>query len=258
MTRRQEKTVYFSGEGRQFMQDCLQESFNYSILHQVNKIIIFTGSGEGPLYALQNLLPRPEFNHLKLVAVTPPFGRPYHSGPQGDMVRAGVGDPLKRVLSNSGIPVISAHLPFKGIQIGSERTSEWSRVGDAFGILGGGFSLCVQSVLIACDAGYVDVGETVVAVTADTSVSVIATRTESFLSPVNGLIVEDIIARPAIYNISKPQHRRWFSPPAQIVANSIPPQVSPAESHPVRVLPRLPAQSATRPTGKPPKPKKST
>ena len=59
---------------------------------------------------------------------------------------------------------------------------------------------------MACDAGEVDVGERVAALTADTSIVVLASRTETFLSEKNGLLVEHIICRPAKYNISKHQH----------------------------------------------------
>lgn len=224
MTTHRRETMYFSGEGRPYMQECLHACFEYCVKYNINKIVIFTGSGEGPLYALQSLLTRREYENLKVVAVTPPVGRQYRAEPQGDIVNAGVSDPLRRVLNNSGISVVSAHLPFKGIHLGSDRTSELARVGEAFGIMGGGFSLCIQSVLVACDAGYVDVGEPVVAASADTAIAAVATRTESFLSPNASLIVEHIVARPAVFTISKPHHQKWFTPPV-IVPVEPPPTI---------------------------------
>jgi hypothetical protein len=85
--------------------------------------------------------------------------------------------------------------------------SEWCRVAEALEILGGGFPLCVQAILVACDAGLVGVGERVTAVTADTALSALAARTESFLSPTEGLVVEHIFCRPARYDISRPKHQ---------------------------------------------------
>ena len=101
--------------------------------------------------------------------------------------------------------MISAHFPFKTTS-NRGRAPEWNEAAEAFGVLGGGFSLCVQAVLVACDAGAVDAGERVVSMSADTSIVALASRTETFLSAHQGLIVEHIICRPMRYGISKPHH----------------------------------------------------
>jgi hypothetical protein len=105
-----------------------------------------------------------------------------------------------------GVGVTSAHLPFKEMYDGRERTSEWTRVSEAYGVLGGGFALCVQATLMACDAGLIEHGDEVVALTSDTAVAVRACRSESFLSPLDGLLVGHIICRPTRYTISKRIH----------------------------------------------------
>jgi hypothetical protein len=107
-----------------------------------------------------------------------------------------------------GVEFVSAHLPFKGIHDGRDRSSEWSRVAEAFGILGGGFALCVQAVLVATDAGAVQSGERVAVAAADTAFAAIACRTDAFLSPIDGILIEHIICRPQRYTISKPAHQR--------------------------------------------------
>ena len=76
----------------------------------------------------------------------------------------------------------------------------------AFGVLGGGFSFCIQAVLMACDAGAVAAGERVAAMSADTSLVVLASQSESFLSSFTGLLVNHIICRPMLYDISKRFH----------------------------------------------------
>ena len=63
------------------------------------------------------------------------------------------------------------------------------------------FALCVQSILIAADAGYIEVGERVIATTADTAIIALAARTETFISPTEGLIVEHVITRPSVFDI---------------------------------------------------------
>lgn len=234
-------THYYDGEGRPFMQDCVKRSVESCVREGLRTLVIFTGTGEGPYYAAKELLFQDAYRHLKIVAVTPPYGRPYRqdpANPESPLVRAGINPAMRDELFTLGVPVVAAHLPFKEMWDGKERVSEWTRVAEAFGVLGGGFALCVQAVLVACDAGFVDHGERVVALTADTSLITSACRTEAFLSPTEGVLVEHIICRPMRYSISKATHRQldkmWGSevlvaPVPQLSAASAP---SPVVEHP--------------------------
>jgi hypothetical protein len=202
-------TRYFDGEGRAFMTACIDRSADWCISEGIETLVIFTGTGEGPQYAADELLTKDRYKHLHVVAVTPPFGRPYRSNPAeqaSPIVAAGVNPAKRDALSSLGVIVISAHLPFKEINTGRNRESEWAKVAEAYSVLGGGFPHCIQAVLVACDAGAIQSGERVVVLSADTAFVVRACRTESFLSPVDGLLVEHIICRPARYTISKPLH----------------------------------------------------
>lgn len=202
-------TYYFAAEGRPAMEECIQRSADWCLANNIATMVIFTGTGAGPHYAAKELLIQEQFKNLRVVAVTPPVGRPYRSDlndPNSPLIQSGINPAMRDELMSLGIGIVSAHLPFKEMYDGKERTSEWTRVAEAFGILGGGFALCVQAVLVACDAGFVQHGERVVALTADTAIEASACRTESFLSPLEGLLVGHIICRPARYTISKRIH----------------------------------------------------
>lgn len=209
-------TTYFGEEGRASMKECIHRSAEWAVEHALETLVIFTGTGEGPYYAAKELLVRERFATLRVVAVTPPSGRPYRQNP-GDpdspLIRSGINPTMRDELEQLGVSVVSAHLPFKEMYDGKERTSEWTRVLEAFGVLGGGFALCVQASLVACDAGFVDHGQRVIALSADTAFVVRASRTESFLAPLDGLLIEHIICRPARYTISKRLHEAFASPP---------------------------------------------
>ena len=215
----QEVTSYFDGEGRDFMRQCIDHAVEWCVNAGLSKIVIFTGTGEGPHYAAKEILSQERYSHLRVTAVTPPFGRVYRANPAdpaSPLVNAGINPAMRDELSALGVDVLAAHLPFKEIHIGRERISEWTRVAEAYSVLGGGFALCIQSVLVACDAGAVESGERIVVTSADTAFVVIASRTESFLSPTDGLLVEHIICRPLRYNISKRSHfmaEHMWSPP---------------------------------------------
>jgi len=205
----QEATNYFDGEGRNFMRECINRSVDWCVHAGLHKIVIFTGTGEGPHYAAKEILSQDKYSDLQIIAVTPPFGRAYRvnpADPNSPIIRAGINPGMRDALSALGISIVTAHLPFKDVHNGRERTSDWARVAEAYGVLGGGFALCVQALLVACDAGGVETGERVVVTAADTAFVAIASRTESFLSPTEGILVEHIICRPMRYLISKRAH----------------------------------------------------
>lgn len=202
-------THYVPGEGRRHMENCLAAAVARCSELSLTKLVVFTGTGEGPMYALRALLPQDDYSGIEMVAVTPPVGRPYRLDPRDStspIVQAGIASEVRAFLTGAGVPVVSAHLPFKPIGGRSSPSADMTEIGEVLAILGGGFALCVQAVLMACDAGEVAMGERVVAATADTAIVVIATRTETFLSKRVGLLVEEIICRPAVFDISKAGH----------------------------------------------------
>ena len=75
------ETCYLGGEGRQYMGECINVTFSQCRRQGISKVIMFSGSGEGPLYALQNLLSLPEYSKFKIVAITSPAGRVYNNDP---------------------------------------------------------------------------------------------------------------------------------------------------------------------------------
>jgi hypothetical protein len=242
MMARSDLTAYFDGEGRRMMQECVRLSFEWCASEGITTMVVFTGTGEGPHYAAKEFLTKEPYTRMKMVAVTPPAGRPYRLNPaipDSPLVRAGVTPAMRDELSALGISIISAHLPFKETYDGRARTSVWTRVAEAYGVLGGGFALCVQAVLVACDAGAIPHGERVVSMSADTSIVASACRTESFLAPTEGLLVGHIICRPLRYDISKRMHETIASPP-QAPSQSL--QVAHADRPVSALLPSAPVK----------------
>jgi uncharacterized protein len=210
MSKRREKyeTTYLPEEGRSSMKACITQAFNWSSKENVGTIVMFTGSGAGPLFAVESFLQSEKFSSVRVVAVTPPVGRQYlvdQSNPDAGLVTSGISPELKRYLAGFGIPVVSANFPFKPI-LGS-KPPEWNVLSDILGVFGGGLSFCIQSVLMACDAGEIETGQRVISLSADTAVVALASRTETLLSPFDGLLVEHIICRPRQYSVSKADHR---------------------------------------------------
>jgi hypothetical protein len=194
--------TYFASEGRANLPECLRLTFEAALLHSLNKIVIFTAVGEGLQLAIDGFIQKPEFAHIRVIAVT--FA-------QGTQVATAEGthqhefpQDVKEELIERRIPLIRANLPFSSITPQHARTGvlaqDMSIVGNALNIFGGGMSLCIQGVLLACDAGEIAIGEHVLAMTADTSLIVRAAPTRGLLTD---LIVRQVICKPAFMTISK-------------------------------------------------------
>lgn len=195
--------TYFLQEGRENLLECLRAAFRAAANHNIEKVVIFTAHGLGVGMALDEFCSKPEFSKVKLVAVTFPVGQPF-SDAEGKPVECVISEELRQRFRNHSIPVLRAHLPFDPIASRSGDRGvlghDLSLVESALNVFGGSMSLCVQAVMIACDAGEVEWGEHVIALTSDTAVLAEAAPTRRMLTD---LAVREILCKPAIYDIGR-------------------------------------------------------
>jgi hypothetical protein len=201
----------------------MSAAFNFCKDSDVKIMVIFTSTGEGPCKALDEYLSQDAFMGIHVIAVSPPVNKQYR-GAAGEPVRAGIVGDRFRKLQDAKVPIVSARLPFRSIIAHPDPVTPppesaghlivppapnldtMHAVDRALGIFGGGISLCIQAVLMACDAGAVTLADRVVAMSADTAIVARACQSESFLSPHTGLLIEHIVCRPRIFAISKRHH----------------------------------------------------
>lgn len=186
-------TTYFWQEGKPNLHDCLRISFEAAKSHGIDKIVIFTGAGEGVRAAVKNFLNQGEYASIKLIAVTFPHGHKYD-----------ISDPDREWMTRENIPLVRAHLPFDPIKAQyaghGVLGQDFSLLGNVLNIFGGSMSLCVQAVLMACDAGMVRKGEHVISMTSDTSILVRSAPTSHLLTD---FIVREVFCKSAVMDISK-------------------------------------------------------
>lgn len=194
-------TEYFLQEGKANIARCLQATFAAAHAHQVQKIIIFTSAGQGVLTALDEYCSKEQYSHIQLIAVTFPSQSEFTTGNPADY---SISEDTQRILDSKNVPIVRAHLPFHPIRTHYEGHGvlgqDFGLIGNALRIFGGSMSLCVQAVLMASDAGLVQLGEHVLAMTSDTSILVRAAGTARFLTD---LIVREVICKPVLLTIGK-------------------------------------------------------
>jgi len=194
--------TYFLGEGKLNLQECLKASFEAAVFHGVQKIVIFTSAGEGVKMALDDFISRPEYSSIRLIAVTFPTGMKF-TDINGNRTSPKISKADRQLFAERHVPVVKAHLPFEPIKAAFGRGflgQDLCLIGNALGIFGGGMSLCVQAVLMACDAGLIKEGDHVISTTSDTAILARASSTEDFLSE---FILRQIVCKPAILTIGK-------------------------------------------------------
>jgi hypothetical protein len=202
-------TTYFWQEGKKNLHDCLRIAFEAAKAHDVTTIVIFTGIGQGVRAAQQDFVSQEQYSHIRIVAVTFPHGHPHPNDiSQEDL----------EWMTVSRIPLIRAHLPFDPIRAQYQGHGilgqDFGLLGNVVNIFGGGMSLAVQAVLMACDAGIVQKGEHVISLTADTAILVRSAPTSNLLTD---FIVREIFCKAVFMDISKKENLPAVSNTPQIV-----------------------------------------
>jgi hypothetical protein len=190
-------TVLFNDEGRENVKDTIQAVVHFVNHFAVASVIVFAASAEN-VVVLRNTLPE----RTRLVAVTFPAGFTAEVGGQATFV----GMPSqadRRRLIDARVELVQGVMPFRGLGVAeSEQIQTIRRLLDLFG---GGMQLCVQSVLMACDAGSIVPNERCIAMSADTAILVRGENAFRFLEPESRFAIEHVICKPVRYSITKPQ-----------------------------------------------------
>lgn len=193
-------TTYFWQEGKANLRQCLQISFKAALQQRIDKLVVFTGSGEGVRLALEEFTNQEDYSHIRLIAVTFPQGQEFTTSEHAH----GISDVDRAFFASHGVPIVRARLPFDPIRTQHQGQGilgqDFSLLGNVLSIFGGSMSLCVQAVLMACDAGEVRKGEHVVSMTSDTSILVRSAPTSHLLTD---FIVREIFCKAALLTIGK-------------------------------------------------------
>ena len=212
--------VYFEHEGRHNLPQVLntvKRAFGKREDIRACKIVIFTAAGEGPALAYNKFK---EYNP-KIIAVTFPPGfsvkRKDDQGNEREFY-VGVSEQLRKFFDGVGVTVLSSRLPFEGFDGADSIKKQMKLITDVLSLFGGGFSLCVQAILQACDMGVVGVGEKVVVISGDCAALVTASNTAKFLSPDGGLSINEILCKPKNLSLM----RRVVQQPKQITGELFP------------------------------------
>jgi hypothetical protein len=195
---------YFDSEGRQNLDNVLRvikKIIKKREELRACKIVIFTAEGQGPAMAYNRL---GEFRP-KLIAVTFPIHFSVKRA-NGDRYFPRISDEIQDFFRGVHIEIVTPpSLPFDLIDGMDGHNQQVKLISQTIAMFGGGFSLCIQAVLRACDVGLLEEGESVIAMSGDTAGLFIASTTAHFLNSEGGLAVQEIFCKPRRLTRSRPR-----------------------------------------------------
>lgn len=188
-------TTLHENEGRANLPETIRLVARFAQDFDVRKVIVFAAHGEGVLQ-LREMLER----ERTIVAVTFPAG--LTASPEGKQIFIGMPSAEdRRLLGEAGVAIIQGIMPFRAIgEVDSISLRTLKRALDLFG---GSLELCVQAVLMACDAGQLYEGERCIVMTSDTGLVVRAGNAFRFMRDQSAFSVEHIICKPLHYQITR-------------------------------------------------------
>jgi hypothetical protein len=220
--------TYYLQEGKVNLRQTIKIALEAAKAHRVHIVVVFTSQGDGVRLAFDEIhAPGSTMEHVRLVAVTFPQGMHFVDDQKAPM-HVDISSENKELFQKENIPVVRAHMPFAPIPpFFKDRgvlANDLSLVENALNIFGGSMSLCVQAVLMACDAGHVSIGDHVVACTSDTAILAKATCTTRLLTE---FVVREILCKPALFDIGKKEKKETMlkqGPSLEIEGEVIPPE----------------------------------
>ena len=196
-------TTYFLQEGRDNLRECLKSVFQTAKIQSITKLVIFTARGEGVRIALEEFCSLDEYKHVKIVAVTFPSGKKFTDA-SGNPISVAIDDDNVSIFKAKEVPIVRAHMPFDPIApLNKQRGvlgQDLSLIGEALNMFGGGMGLCVQAIVMACDAGEVGLGEHVIAFSSDTAILAQATSTTRMLEE---LVIREVLCKPVVFSVGR-------------------------------------------------------
>ncbi|MCR4427189.1 MAG: hypothetical protein NUW23_13570 [Firmicutes bacterium] len=123
------------------------------------------------------------------------------------MTRVTIKDEVSAELASKGVALVRSILPFGDVLIPGRPDVKLAAIHHTLSLFGGGMALCVQAVIVACDSGYLEPGEEVISVAADTAIVAAASGQWAFFSPFEGMEIREIICRPRLLKLTRaPRH----------------------------------------------------
>lgn len=160
----------------------------------INKVLIFTSNGNTAIKL------RKKNNDLEIIAVSFPYNQELmvnnSEGEKEKIVPKTSNLEVQKKLAKKNIQLLQGTMPFKDIVIPGTRETKKATIYHTLSLISGGMSFCVQSIVMASDAGMIETDEEIIAMSADTAIVATGANTQWIFHPNKGMEIREIICKP--------------------------------------------------------------
>jgi hypothetical protein len=190
-----EEILYYLREGQSNLDETLDASFKAAAKYGIKYIVIFCGQGQGIIKAIDNYLPNELYSNIKLIAATFPRNIRLSDG-----TRFNLPSDVKKRLKKLSIPIVRLTNNDLKKNIVKKSGISLRKIKIICSMLGGGFPLCIEGAVAACEKGIVRAGECVIAMSADTAMIITTSDIKYFPG---AFVIREILCKPAILDITR-------------------------------------------------------
>lgn len=188
---------YFHSEGKLNLPKTIELVIDRAKKNGIKHIIVFTADGEGA-FKLKEMLGNSEIN---IYAATFPYKQVFRTkDSDGNIIDSFAGTSVQEVrkkLDESGVKLVQGVMPLQDIIIPNSKDVKNETIHYTLSLISGGLRLCIQAILMAVDGGHIEPGETVIAMSADTSIVARSSLSTWLFHPTEGLEINEIICKPS-------------------------------------------------------------
>ena len=195
---------YFNSEGRRNLNKTVELVHERAIELGIKNIVVFTANGEGALLLKKRFT---SDDAVAIHAATFPYKQVFFSkdsegNPTEKYAETSNSEVRARIIQE-GINLVQGIMPLQDIILPGTKDVKTLAINNTLSLLCGGLRLCVQAILMAVDGGYVEPGERVIAMSADTAIVAKSCLSTWLFHPTEGMEISEIICKPHTFTITR-------------------------------------------------------
>lgn len=198
-------TFYFYSEGRQNLEKTVELVYKrVSVLKRIKKILVFTANGEGA-FMIKDLVSDTD---IQVISATFPYKQSFYfpdgAGNKKEVFADTSDKEICAKIKQYGITLIQGVMPLQDIPVPGTLTSDTKikTIVSTLSLFSGGLKLCIDGIIMASDAGYVEQGEEIISFSADTAIVATGCRKDRLFHPEEGLEIREFICKPRDFSLT--------------------------------------------------------
>lgn len=187
-------TRYHGKSGREAFADTLDAVAKRVEAGGINKVLLFSANTD----SIALLKERLSSHNVRLLVVGFPYKHRFRKADTDEVIIPETSlQEGKRIIADLGVDFIQGVMPFEEVLLPGGMPGSLSSIfSQSMSLISHGLILCISSIIMACESGYLEPGEITISCAADTSIVASACDKRMLFHPKLGLDIQEIISKP--------------------------------------------------------------